>query len=524
VHLTYYALPAIFALMAKAGIFFYARYSNIHNSQTRVFLLFLFSLSIQNVAEILFFVTNLEELHNAGRNGWIWYGASILALAFILHLTILTATSWRGRSDDIPLNGAIFLYAPALVLELLLWTSDLLVIDFESMAYTVTQVPGPLYFLFRVYAVVYMCASIGMLIYGSSASLTAIRRLQNRFLLVGLIPSVVLSIAILALRFAGSQSFNATATLPLTFTFFLAITAYATHQHRLFDIELFLPWSKIRKRKTAFYKRIQSLIAEIAEMSSVQRIIHSISNTLRCPVALIGGPTPSLAIAGEAFGIARFPLEELRKVSHILVANEITETMPTMYAAMKRHHVAAIVPFHPHSQAAASWMLLGDAFSEQVYSPLDFKTVETLFARLADHFLDNQLLLRSQLLEARREMDALHARLAHAWEQIETMRRQLAETTAENQQIRQQESAASNRDLATIQSDTTERHAAERSSLDEQVAEYEARLIAKTLDHCGGDVSRTAELLGLPIGTLHGKLRQIANRENDPPEPQVLFV
>ena len=505
-HFSPYAIPAIIALLCKVGMFYYARRSKIHNLQTKLYLWFLFCMSIQNLLEIRFFVEDGSSVQSPlGISGTLYFALSILAIAFLLHLALVTAASWKSPEGNLPLVGLNLVYLPALVLEALLLSSPLLVSGFERMGYTYTRTPGPLFFLWEIYSVGYLCGTAALFFYGARKQSTRFRRLQNRWLLVGLIPIVVVVLAVVGLQHIGIRSFNATATLPVAITIFLAATAYATHQHRLFDIDFFIPWSKVRKRKTAFYGRIQNLIAEVADMGSVQKIIESISGALRCPVALVGGPTPSLALAGDAFGIARFPLDELKKIDHIVVANEISAAKPQTYALMKRHKVAAIVPFHAHSQSAASWMLLGDAFSEQVYTPLDFKTVENLFARLADHFLDNQLLLRSQLLEARREMDALHTRLASAWEQIETLRRQLAETRAENQQ-------------------TAPHDATARSSFDEQVAEYEARLIAKTMDHCGGNVSRAAELLGLSIGTLHDKLRQMANRESDPPEPQVLFV
>ena len=111
-------------------------------------------------------------------------------------------------------------------------------------------------------------------------------------------------------------------------------------------------------------------------------------------------------------------------------------------------------------------------------------------------------------------MDTLHARLANAWGQIEILRQQLAETTAENQQAFLKETATSSRDADRDEADTADPFAVARRSFEEQVAEHEGRLIAKTMDHCGGDVSRAADLLGLPITTLHDKLRQMANRES----------
>lgn len=514
-HFTPYALPAILALLIKAGMFFYARYSRVHNLQTRLFLLFLFCLAIQNLAEIRFFLTHDNGLPNASDTGTWWYGAAILELAFLLHLAFVAATNWRATERNIPLAGMLMIYTPAFALEVMLWTTRLLIVGFEPMSYTVTQIPGPLYFLFQLYVVGYLMLTTGLLIYGSRALSSRYRRQQSFFLLLGITPFVGLAIAILILRHLGYRGFNATATLPFMVTFLLVVTAYATHQHRLFDIEFFFPWSKVRRRKTAFYRRIQELIAEIAEMKSVHKIVQSLSDTLRCPVALIGGPQPVVAVAGEALGVARFPIKTLRNIDQILIANEIAEAIPDIHRSMRQHQVAAIVPFHPHSQAASSWMLLGDAFSDQVYSPLDFKVVETLFSRLADHFLDNQLLLRSQLAEAEREMSALRQRLANAWEQLQASGKKLECMEQENRALLSRHATLLQDDIASIETDLLDASSSGNRTLDEHIFEFEARLIARALARCDDKPERAAELLGIPLVTLYYKIRQYHLRNRD---------
>ena len=89
---------------------------------------------------------------------------------------------------------------------------------------------------------------------------------------------------------------------------------------------------------------------------------------------------------------------------------------------MRQHGVAAVVPFYPHSQSASGWMLLGDAFSEQVYTPLDFKMVEQLFDKMAELFLDKLLLMRSQLAAAERRLQTMEFRLQEAETGIATLR------------------------------------------------------------------------------------------------------
>lgn len=501
------AIPAIVALLAKAGIFFYARSSKVHNLQTRLYLLFLFALSIQNVAEV-FGLTAHEEGLASPPSGTLYFGSSILAIAFLLHMALLTGTNRRDSSDRMKPTDLFVIYIPALVLEILLWCTPLLVAGFESITYTYNKIPGPLYFLFQLYAVGYLCATAVLLTHGWLNQTTTLRRLQNKLLLVGLLPWVLSVIGIIGLQQIGVRNFNTTGVLPLAITFFLGVTAYAIHQHRLFDIEFIIPWSKVRKRKTEFYKRIQALIAEIADMRSVNRIVQSISEVLRCPVVLVGGPREVLTMAGEALTVARFPTDELKNIDQIVVANEVAEAKPRIYGLMKRYKVAAIVPFHPHSQAAASWMLLGEAFSEEVYSPLDFKKVEALFARLADHFLDKQMLLRNQLAEAQEEMRALQRRLALAWHQLNETRKKLSVMEEENLALRQRDEQMLHHDLQQIDDDVLGHTPDGNKTLTDYMTDFEAKLLAKTLEYCSNDDARAAEILGLPLLTFHYKLRQ----------------
>ena len=229
-------------------------------------------------------------------------------------------------------------------------------------------------------------------------------------------------ITVLVLLHFGIRWINASVVFPVAITYFLVVTAYAIHQHRLFDIQFFIPWSKVRARKTAFYDRIRAMTAEIADLGSVREATHRLSETLGCSVALVSTGKPVLAVAGGAQQMVAFPLEQLRNIDRIVVANEIADSAPATYALMRQHGVAAVVPFYPHSQSASGWMLLGDAFSEQVYTPLDFKMVEQLFDKMAELFLDKLLLMRSQLAAAERRLQTMEFRLQEAETGIATLR------------------------------------------------------------------------------------------------------
>ena len=100
------------------------------------------------------------------------------------------------------------------------------------------------------------------------------------------------------------------------------------------------------------------MIAEIADLDSVNEAINRLADTLRCPVALVGNNGAVMAAAGTSDRMIRIPQQALLESESIIVANEIRDVYPETHAVMKRHGIAAIVPFYPHSRNASGWLLL----------------------------------------------------------------------------------------------------------------------------------------------------------------------
>lgn len=432
-------IPALVALIAKGILFVYARLSQVRTLETRLYLSLLFALSIQNLAEGWGLNAIAKHGSASGIYGFIYYGASIAAIALLLHLALALALGFGNR--DIRLLFRILLYAPAILLGLMLCFTTALVAGFEPLEHTITKMPGPYYFLFEIYAVGYFVAVPFVLAYGSMKQETASWRLRNKFMLIGLLPFlfVVLAVVILGhfeVRYINATDStmiptNTTVLLPVAVTFFLAVTAYAIHQHRLFDIQFYIPWSKVRQRKTAFYRRIRDMIAEIANLPSVNEAVSQLARTLRCPVALVDSKATVVAAAGTQDRMIQIPQEALLEAESIIVTNEIKDVYPETYMVMKRYGVAAVVPFYPHSRNASGWLLLGDSFSEYVYTPLDFRLVEELFDKMADLFLDKLLTMRVQLAQANKQMrlmqrqaEKTESRLAPLQRDVETLRRE----------------------------------------------------------------------------------------------------
>jgi len=299
------SLPAVFALAFKAGIFAYIRLLHVHSPQARIYLYFLFVLAVQNIVEISHFY-NLARGVMPHFEITAFYAFGILALALFFHLSLSFASSDFANIKARLVLAFVYLYA--IILEVLLIFTPWLISDFTRMTYTVTRVPGPLYSAFEVFAFSISLGVICLLAYAATRQDTTQKRLKAKLMLAAIIPMILVVTGVLALLHFGVKRFNASLIYPFATTYFLSVTAYAIHQHRLFDIGFLVPWSKVRKRKTAFYGRIRAMIAEIADLGSVREAVHRLADTLRCPVALVSTGKPVLAVAGGALLWAGFAL------------------------------------------------------------------------------------------------------------------------------------------------------------------------------------------------------------------------
>ncbi|MFL6713330.1 MAG: histidine kinase N-terminal 7TM domain-containing protein [Sulfurifustis sp.] len=497
------AIPAFIALLSKVFLLVYALRSPRRDPTTRLFIMLLGLFALQNLVEWL----GLDHFATRGLDrtmelfGFAYFAATIPFIAATLHVSLrLSIDDWAKVKRVVPL-----LYLPALLLEFLLLGTDQLVAGFQLFKnYTILRVPGPLYFLFEVYVPLYVLAALVYVIYGARTSRPSrINRIRNRWWLFALLPFVALHVYLIIANHFGLAKISSTISIPIALTFFFIVTTYATHQYRLFDIEFLIPWSRTRKRKTEFYRRIQATIAEIAEMHSVKEVLNSIANTLRCQVALVGGLRPQVAfVDGQELVIdddspPSFPREALKNVKHIVVTNEVAERQPELYELMKRYKVGAIVPFNAHSPVSPHWMLLGEHFSNQVYTPLDFKFVETLFDRLAERFLDNLMLLRSQLEDAQADNLEFQLRLSAAWAEVNALRQKVMLAEMEIQRLREENTHWRRKSLRLVSSALPSAIIAGEASLWEYLSQCEAEVAKAAIESCDNDITRAADLLGI---------------------------
>lgn len=516
--MAYASIPALVALIFKLIVIVYAARSPTKTLVTRLFLTLLVVLTVLNIVE--FCLLNYLPSHgltpDANALGFAYVALLLLAGTLTLHLSI--ALSLEEQSLANRRWFVALLYAPVCVLEYLLLFTDKLVLGFTPfLSYSILRNPGPWYFLVEGFAVLYLSACLAILAYGARSSRPALLRIRNRLWWLGLSPMVLFLIYIVIVDYIGGVRLSAPFHLPIAITFFLLVTTYATHErprpggfyrflYRLFDVEFYVPWSKVRRRKTALYEKVRTMIAELGDLHSIKDIAKRLADIFQCPIVWFVGAQPVASPSGMAKDMTRFPRDRLPHTEGLLMAHAIARTLPETHALMKRHGVAAIVPFHAHSRAA-SWMLLGEPFVEQVYTPLDLEMVETLFGRIAAHLIDEQVRAESLLTRSDRKQQRLRTRLAETCEQLKLAQKRL-------ETLEQQDPDAKTRfpsfpiddDLAPAIVASAE--TGPRRKLDDHVADFEKRLIARALESCGGNQARAAQILGLRPNTLHYKIER----------------
>src|SRR5712692_2056285 len=234
-------IPALIALAFKLVLLGYSARSPTKNATTRLFLALLAVFALHNLSEVLALT---EFVRHGVSQMMVIYGFAYIALlippiALLLHVSLRLSLDSDEADLRVRLQG--LLYVPAAVLLYLLLFTDQLVHNFQPFQNTVLRVPGPWYSLFETYMTVYLLVVLVNIIYGARLSRPfAMRRVRNRFWLLALLPTVLLLGYLIIANHFGLAKVTSTMYLPITLTFFLVVTTYATHQYRLFDIELFI--------------------------------------------------------------------------------------------------------------------------------------------------------------------------------------------------------------------------------------------------------------------------------------------
>lgn len=509
------AIPALIALVVKFGLLCYSLTLAAKTYAMRVVIALLFVFTLHNLVEFLgLSIWSGEVTWAMERLGFAYIALLIPTVALILHASLLL--SYERASDDKRFRLQPLLYVPGVLLLYLLLGTDQLVTGFQPFKNTLFRVAGPWYILFEAYAIAYLSAAFFILILGTRGShRSAVGRARNRLWLLGLMLPGLLLLYLITANHYGVAKLSSTIYLPIPLTLFLLIAAYATHRRRVIDVGFFIPGSTVRKRKTKFYEHVQKLIDGISDTLHVQHLLRNMARAFGCDVVLIGGPRPLVARKNDEKDpsvreneLMQFPYKALQHVDTFVVADEVAHSRPALHSLMKRHRVDAIVPFRSDYVTSPHWLLFGEGFNDEVYTPRDFKIVAPLFDRIAEYFLQSSKLMRSQLGDAMEDIRGLRERLALAWDELAKLRADAVAAGAENRRLWVEKAALLRRRFLGTEERVPQSIASGDDTLEEYLAETERQIVVAALEHSEGNELKAARLLGISIR----KLNRIVNR------------
>lgn len=470
-----YSLPAAMALVAGFLLWMLSIRSQLKTPQTRIFRLAVMALMGMNLAELA--VLQLLHVYDIRFFALAYYVAGIATLALLVQLAM--SISFDKWSTTRYLPGYSLLYGSFLFLELgLLFFTPLLIEGFgEFRGYTISTLGGPLYGLIELYAIGGATALVLIPLFGLRRGRSALLRNQCKLWLAAATPTAVLIISVMILRHYQVQWINPFVTLPLLTTVLLLTAGYVVHNRRIIELDFFIPWSTTRRRKRALYEKLYELSEQLPRIRSPQVLIDRLAETLECPVNLVGQEYRMLAStptqSDEAF--SPLPFRHLYTLEHMVVVDEIKETLPDLYRALQEHRIAVVIPFFPYSQRASHWLVLREPFSHRIYTQTDFRMIQRLFARIAGVVLD------ALLIE-----DAARSAARPGARSVVAVDRRVYRPTLPHPSI--------------------------HKPLEECLAEYEAELIQQALISCHGNQADAARLLGVRRNTLHYKLKRYGLR------------
>lgn len=485
-----YSIPAVIALLLKIGLLAATRISPIRTAESKIFLVLLFVLGLHNISEIMGFNYSGPKTGVISLTaGFLYYTFSIIAIAVVCHLMLIRlyiTTNWH-----LPISNLIpWIYIPMVIVLYMLWFTDDLIRGFMASGFSYTRVPGSLYPWFEMYAMGYLSFAFVTLVVATIFSNSKYNRKKNVITLCGITPVLLMPVIVIGLQSYGIQAFSLPLWFALALSLFLIITAYAIYEHRLFDILVHLPWTKIYQRRTEFHNQIKAFISEVDKLPvfNIEEILSRLSKILNCGVAIVGiAKEPLISEYSEStLKLDDVPSSSFSEITDIVVTKEIEKTDSKIYLTLSSINCAAVIPFKPFEGKVQGWFLLSGKSDQPDTLPIDFAVVETLFDRMGSVFLE-------AIVKEREEVEQL--RLALQQEKAKTL-----ELSEELQTTKEALGAALGNTQVMVEGDWPN----EKKKINQLL---EKQAIEAALEELKGNMTATAQKLGMSRQSLYTKIQ-----------------
>lgn len=426
--LNWYATPGFLTVVASVIILYLTRSRKPRTYLVQIYRLVVIAMGAHNLNQLTLFIFANNSLPGALSMNLTYYSLSVLTMALLTHLALTLVTEFENNPRR--RYYTLLLYTPAVLVMVLLWTTKWMITGYlptggvmPGVAFNSLHGPG---YIFLVGTVLAYLFSAAMVLLAGTRSSNQQRRLRAYIVLfssTGLYIYVSAAILQLLRVMPHSPWLNVTFAGPTAMFIFLMGTGYAIYRHRLLDLEFYIPWSKERRIKSAFYKRIQLVSERIPRLQSPEEAMRHISEVLRCPVVV---RTPSETIMTPSpisRRMAEIPMEEFARYDNLVAVDEMASTNPPLAELMRKHKVFAAVPVPQGAgpDSVVIWVLLGEELSETIYSSRDFAMVSLLFNRMEIVFINQLGDVRREMNEMRQSLNSLQSTCNTLVEQLSVL-------------------------------------------------------------------------------------------------------
>ncbi len=236
----YYFIPALIALLFKLFIMKEAIGKNV-GSNAVISLILVFA--CHNAIELIGYIRFLDD-QTVSTLFRTYYVASILGL---LALAGYSLTMANLHSPTL----LIIITAVAVVLSILVLSSNSVIAGSQSIGYSITAIKGEYYSAFMLYALLMLLAIPSSLLYGFLNASTQTELARCLCSLLALVPLIVTSIVVWIFKTLEVE-INSAGIVPIATTFYLYFLIKSESTHHITDFRRYLPFSLERRSAKRF--------------------------------------------------------------------------------------------------------------------------------------------------------------------------------------------------------------------------------------------------------------------------------
>lgn len=388
-------LAPLLTLVTAAGLALHTGRRGVQGSTDRIYLALLASLMIAAITALGMLAdrTANDPQFSLQVNGLLFLSALLLGNKFLLHLVVARAEEGRSR-ERVSFHYFLPLYLSAGGILVLLWLTPLLVTGFVQQGAFFVPAKGPWFEFLLYYLIGSQLISLGFLVQGSRHAASTLVQRRNALLAIGLLAPLA---GLMAVPLLHDSGFAALALAwPGVMTLYLAAAAPVLFGNRLPDPAFYVPGTRSRKNRIAFYRRLQQATGTIATATGAEFAVQELANTFGAPVVLRANDGRPVA-ASPAYHnpLLSLPAALLRPCRHFLL-REDGDVAPALRHAMTHYGVDAILPLYPYGDGATGWLLIGAPFASLVVSSRDVRETTPLFNRVGELVLEQLVTMHKE--------------------------------------------------------------------------------------------------------------------------------